>query len=305
MTSPSAGRLPNFLVIGAAKAGTTSLYRYLEQHPDVFMSAIKEPRFFALEGRPVEFCGPGDERVYDETATTLEGYRRLFARAGRARAVGEASVLYLPHPRAAAAIAGRIPDARLIVVLRNPAERAYSAFLYRTRDGYEPLRTFEAALADEPRRIAAGWYYGWHYRDQGFYHRHLRRYFERFDRARIRVHLHEDLVRDPLGVVRDLFAFLGVDPDFRPDVSVRHNPSGRPRNARIQRWLTRRHPLKEAIKRVVPEQWGHRVIARVQRVNLERPPLRPDTRAALTDGYREDVRQLEALLGRDLSHWLQ
>ncbi len=303
--SGHAGRgFPTFLVIGAAKAGTTSLYRYLEQHPQIFMSPVKEPRFFALEGHSLDFRGPGDERIRLETTTSLEAYRKLFDGVQDELAVGEASVLYLHHDRAAAAIAKYVPDVKLIAVLRHPAERAYSGFLYRTRDGREPLRNFEDALREEPRRIADGWYYGWHDRDQGFYHRNLLRYFERFDPSRIRVYLYEDFDRNPLTVLSDVFSFLGVDPGFQPDVRVRHNPSGRARSPGLQRLLTTRHPLKEALKALVPEQWGHRLIARLQPANLERPPLRPETRARLVEGYREDIRQLERLIGRDLSHWL-
>lgn len=299
------GRFPNFLIIGAAKAGTTSLYHYLGQHPEIFMSPVKEPRYFALAGHPLDFRGPGDERLREKTTTTLDAYLQLFAGVRDEPAVGEASVLYIHHPTAADAIASHVPEARIIAVLRNPVDRAHSAFLYHLRDGYEPLAEFDDALAAEPERIAAGWYYGWHYRSQGFYHRNLARYYDRFDPTRVRVYLHEDLDRDPHGVLSDIFGFLDVDEGFRPDVSTRHNPSGRPRSHRAQRLLTRRHPLKEAVKSVIPEQWGHKLIAAVQPVNLVRPPVRAETRARLVEGYAEDIRQLERLIGRDLSRWLR
>ena len=297
--------LPTFLVIGAAKAGTTSLYRYLEQHPQIFVSPVKEPRFFALEGEVLDFRGPGDERLRRDTTTSLAAYRALFSGVRDERASGEASTLYLHHPRAAANVAKHVPDVQLIALLRNPIERAYSAFLHRTRDGFEPCRTFEDALRDEPRRIAAGWAYGWHYRDQGFYQRDLSRYFERFDRSQIRIHLHEDLDRDPLAVVTDLFGWLGVDPSFRPDVRVRHNPSGRGRHPSAQRLLASSHPLKRMAKTMIPDQWGHRAIAWLQARTLARPELRPDTRAELRECYREDIGRLAELIGRDLSSWLR
>jgi hypothetical protein len=300
----SSGRFPNFFVIGVAKAGTTSLYHYLGQHPEIFMSPVKEPRYFALAGHSLDFHGPGDERMREKTTTTLDAYLKLFAGVRDELAVGEASVIYIHHPAAAESIARNVPEAKIIAVLRDPIDRAQSAFLYHLRDGYEPLAEFDDALAAEPERIAAGWYYGWHYRDQGFYHRNLARYFERFDPSRIRVYLHEDLDGNPHGVLSDIFGFLGVDEGFRPDVSTRHNPSGRPRSHRAQRLLTRRHPLKEAVKSVIPEQWGHRLIAAVQPANLMRPPVKAETRARLVEGYADDIRQLESLIGRDLSHWL-
>ena len=295
--------LPDFLIVGAAKAGTTSLYHYVRRHPEIYMSPVKEPRYFALAGHPLDFTGPGDGRLFATTATTLEDYRRLFAGRRNETVAGEASVLYLPDAGAAAAIAEAIPGARIVAVLRNPAERAYSGYLYHARDGREPL-SFEEALAAEDDRRAAGWFTAWQYRGQGFYHRHLSRYYERFPTEQIRVFLYEDLDRDPHGFLRELFRFLGVDDAFQPDVSVRWNPSGRPRSRRFQRVLTGHHPVKEAVKRVIPPEWGHRVIDRIQVANLERPPLSPETRADLVAGYEDDIRRLEQLIGRDLSGWL-
>lgn len=299
------GRLPNFLVIGVAKAGTTSLYHYLGQHPDIFMSPVKEPRFFAFEDHPPAFTGPGDERMREETTTTVDGYSRLFDGVRGERATGEASVVYLPHPGTARAIAQRLPDVKVVALLRDPTERAYSAYLYLRRDGYEACETFEEGLAAEPGRIADGWYYRWHYRGQGFYHRNLAQYYETFASSQIHVCLHEDLDRDPHLVLADLFRFLDVDDGFRPDVRRRHNPSGGPRSARAQRLLTGRHPVKEAVKKVVPEDWGHRLIALALPANLVRPPVAAKTRAELVAGYAEDVKRLEERIDRDLSHWLQ
>lgn len=299
------GGLPTFVLIGAAKAGTTSLYHYLGEHPEIYMSPVKEPRFFALEGHALDFRGPSDDRLHGRTTTTLSAYRALFAGVRHERAVGEASVIYLAHPRAAGALARTVRDAKLVAVLRDPAERAYSSFLYHTRDGFEPAATFEEALRDEPERLAAGWYPGWAYRGQGFYFRHLSRFLEVFPREQLRVYTYEELDRRPLELLRDLFGFLDVDTAFVPDVSIRWNPSGRPRSPRMQRLLTRPHPLKEAVKRIVPERIGHRAIERVQRRNLVRPELAPETRADLVAGYADDIRRLEELIDRDLSAWLR
>jgi hypothetical protein len=294
---------PNFFVIGVAKSGSTSFYHYLAQHPDVFMSTPKEPRTFAYLADPRHFAGPGDERVWDRSVTSLDEYRKLFAATGDASAVGEASVIYLPHRRTAETIARHVPEARIIALLRNPVERAHSAFLYHRRDAWEPSATFEEGLAAEAGRIAAGWQYGWHYRDQGFYDRNLSPYYEHFRAERIRVYVTEDLARDPYAVLADAFRFLGVDDAFRPDVRRRHNRSGVPRSRTAQRVLMRPHPVKEAIKKVVPEEWGHRMIERLLPANLERPSIRPETRAEMMAAYADDIAQLEQRIGRDLSHW--
>jgi len=295
---------PNFFIIGAGKAGTTSLYYYLKQHPEVFMSRFKEPKFFALEGHALDFKGPHDERIRRGTTTTLAEYLELFAAVKDEKAIGEASTVYLGDPRAPAAIARRLPEAKIVAILRHPAERAFSAYQHLLRDAYEPLPSFEAALAAEPQRAAEGWYVQYQYKGRGFYGRYLQRYFDLFPRANIRIYLYEDYLRRPAWLLADLFGFLGVDPTFRPDTSPRHNISGRPRSARLQRWLTRSHPFKEALKTWIPERWGHRVISWVQPFNVVRGAMDPATRRRLIEEYRDDIALLQTLIGRDLSHWL-
>ncbi len=295
---------PNFFIIGAGKAGTTSLYYYLKQHPEIFMSRYKEPKFFALEGHTLDFRGPYDQRIRRGTTTDLADYLELFEEAGEERAIGEASTIYLGDRRAPGAIADRLPDARIVAILRHPAERAFSAFLHLLRDSYEPLSSFEDALDAEPQRAADGWYVQYQYKGRGFYGLHLKRYFDRFDAARIRVYLYEDFVERPRWLLADLFGFLDVNPDFRPDISPRHNVSGRVRSAGLQRWLTRSHPFKEALKSWFPERWGHRIISRVQPFNLVRSEMNPETRQSLIDEYRDDIELLQTLIKRDMSHWL-
>ena len=268
------------------------------------MSPIKEPKFFALEGHPLDFAGPGDERIGKDTTVTFEAYAKLFERAAGAAAVGESSTLYLNHHDAPDSIARRLPDVKLVAILRDPAARAYSAFLHLTRDGYEPLKDFDEALRAEPERMKQGWYYYWWYRDRGFYARDLERYFARFPPEQILVRLHDELDRDPHAVLADIFDFLGVDADFRPDVRARHNVSGYARSARLQRFLRSQHGLRERAKRAVPERWGHRVMTSLQGANLARPSLDPRIRADLVEGYAEDIVRLERLIGRDLSDWL-
>jgi len=295
---------PNFFIIGAGKAGTTSLYYYLKQHPEIFMSRYKEPKFFALEGHPLDFRGPHDKRIRRGTTTDVEDYLELFEPVRAEKAIGEASTIYLGDPRAPGAIADRLPHARIVAILRHPAERAFSAFLHLLRDGYEPLSSFEQALDAEPQRAAAGWYVQYQYKGRGFYGRHLQRYFDRFDPARIRIYLYEDFVEKPRWLLADLFEFLGVDAGFRPAISPRHNVSGRVRSAELQRWLTRNHPFKEALKRWIPERLGHQVVSWVQPFNLVRVEMNPETRRCLIDAYRDDIEWLQGLIHRDLSQWV-
>ncbi len=302
--------LPNFLLIGAGKAGTTSLYHYLGQHPEVYMSPVKEPKFFAVEGGVPDYRGPGDREVWERSAATravadLEGYRALFGGVRDEKAVGEASPVYLCNPEAPGRIRRCMPGARLIAVLRDPAERAYSAYLHQLRDGRETLGLAEA-LAAEEERTKANWAPGWQYAREGFYYRNLVRYYELFGGERIRVYLYEDLRADPSRLVRDVFGFLGVDESFVPDISLRHNVSGVPRSRFLMALLKRPNPIKDALKPLLPEGARKRASASLQnRLVSGAPPLDPAIRRELVELYREDVLALQGLIGRDLSGWLR
>ena len=173
--------MPNFLVIGAAKSGTTSLYHYLGQHPQVYVSPVKEPNFFALEGEKPDFRAPGsEERINSWSVTDVEAYRALFEGAGEEEALGEASAMYLYSEKAPGRIRHHLPNTKLVAVLRDPVERAYSSFLHLKRNGREPLDDFVEALEAEERRIRDNWEWIWHYKNMGFYHEQLRRYHEAF-----------------------------------------------------------------------------------------------------------------------------
>ena len=298
-------RMPNFLIIGAAKSGTTSLYYYLKQHPQIYMSPKKELRFFALEGTRPDFRGPNDEPLNRDAITTVEEYRKYFEGAGDAKACGEASPFYLSSPEAALNIRRHVPDAKLIAVLRHPAERAHSSFMHMVRDGFEPLADFAAALRDEDRRIAAGWSYVWHYKRRGFYAEQLQHYVRLFDAGRIKIYLYEDFCADPRRLLRDIFGFLGVDEDFAPDISTKHNVSGVAKNRALQNFLVGRGAVKSLVEMFVPERLRLRAGAAVRNSNVVPKQLDPTLRAGLIEDYREDILRLQELIGRDLSHWLR
>ncbi|MBT8401327.1 MAG: sulfotransferase [Rhodothermia bacterium] len=297
--------LPSFLIIGAHKGGTTSFFNYIGGHPDVFIPRVKEPRFFALENDPLDYRGPQDPAARCEY-TTWEQYRTLFDCSDAFRASGEASTLYLYSDDAATRIARYLPDVRIIAMLRNPAERAYSNFVYARRDGREPLESFEEALAEESNRIALRWGPLWHYRSKGFYGKQLQRYFSLFPESQIRVYLFEEFRKDPVAVTQDAYEFLGVDPTFVPNTSVRFNRSGQVRNLKLQRWLSSESILRSSIKKLIPSRWAHKMRNAVDSLNLaDSDPLDASVRRSLMDGYADDIALLEKLLGRDLSLWLE
>jgi hypothetical protein len=299
--------LPNFLVIGAGKSGTTALYRYLEQHPEIYMSPEKEPNFFALEGKKANFRDRGpDEGINRWSVTNIEDYRALFAKVSNERAIGEASPLYLYSAKAPERIRHYIPNAKLIAILRNPVERAHSAFTHLVRDGREPFTDFAQALREEEARITANWSWIWHYKEMGFYHAQLRKYFDVFDQERIKVYLYEDLKADPMRMLLDTFRFLGVNEDYLPNASVKYNASGIPKNKLLHSFLMKSHPIKAPFKPLVPVKLRKRIVANLRNRNLREPPqLSPEMRRQLTEVYREDVLKLQELIHRDLSRWLE
>jgi hypothetical protein len=220
---PPGAVLPTFIVIGANKGGTTSLSHYLDQHPDVFMSRNKEPMFFsnvsAHEGRP-------DHSMRSEVVRTWGEYTQLFAAGRDCLAIGEASTSYLCYPGAPARIHAKLPAVRLLAVLRNPFDRAFSAFQMYQRLGMETLSFAEAIDAELARFDGLppkGQEWKRMYLQLGFYGRGLTRYLEYFPGDQLGIHLFEDLEAAPRELIHNLFRFIGVDPSFCPDIDTKHN----------------------------------------------------------------------------------
>ena len=307
--------LPNFLIIGAAKSGTTSLFNYLAQHPDVFMSPVKEPNYFALCEGPINLRGPVDEAsmfrlMHRKSVTRLDAYEALFAHAAGHKAIGEASPRYLYAPQAPAAIARRLGALRLIAILRDPAERAYSHFVMNRHRGVEPCASFADALAAEDERVADGWDWDWHYVRLGRYAAQLERYLDHFDRVQVRICLYDDLRRDPQRLLQDLFDFLGIEASFVADVSTRHKAALSASDDRFTRlafapentWLGR------LAYRVVPSPVGRAAQDLLQTLagrlpGAAVPPMTAEVRQRLVAQLSEDTLRLERLIERDLSAW--
>ena len=292
---------PEFLVVGAQKAGTTSLWVYLRQHPELFLAAQKEPHFFCGtgDGRPPPWTAPGDAALMAHMTFDPEAYAAWFADAGD-RVRGEMSTMYLHDPAVPARVVAANPQVRIVVLLRDPVARAYSAWWMWRRARLEPLE-FADALAAEPERRASGWGPNFAYRGIGRYAEHLERWRAVLPAEQMLV-LRSDALRDDrLTTVQSVFGFLGVDPTFVPDVAreVNDGSGARPRTA-----PRGRHPLRAArmrARRLVPRAWqrepGPPPLPR------HRPPIDRGVAAALRASYADDVRRTEALLGWDLRDW--
>jgi hypothetical protein len=286
--------LPNFFVIGAPKAGTTALHGALRQHPEIYMPALKEPHFYSR--------GPSDwgrqrERVVGRLGSTpprmrsfrrvvdAAEYRALFSGADRQVAIGEASNTYLRSPCAAHRIADEIPNAKIIAVLRHPVERAHSSYWFSVMRCNERNFSFEDALARERLRTPRHAHFG-----TGLYHAHLSAWYSRFPREQIRIYLYEDWREHAQEMLRDLFAFLEVDENFAPD---------------LREAVVTRAPRSRHLHRLAHTIWVPGLHAFNRRYNLiPPPPMRQETWLELQARYRTDIEQLQPLIDRDLSHWL-
>lgn len=299
-------KLPNFLVIGAQKCGTTALYYALRQHPEIYMSPIKEPFYFVLNGAPPPYQVPSQEYA-DRLRYTEESYLALFQEVVDQRAIGEASALYLSsyHPdRTAAKIHDFNPQMRLIALLRQPAERAWSAFQYYRAREFEPIEDFDAALAAESTRRYEDALPDLRHFANGCYFANLKPYFDRFPREQIRVYLYEEWNQQPQDVMRDIFTFLGVNETVVVETQ-RKNVTFSVRHRWLQCFLNEPNFARQALELILIGRLRARVYAKLWRYNRRQPPvLDAGRRCALTERYHSDIEQLQTLIDRDLSHWL-
>lgn len=290
--------LPNFFVVGAYKSGTTSLHLYLEQHPEVYVSPVKEPNFFAFGA--VGFADAS--MAFRKSVKTLAEYENLFERAAGFVAIGDVSPEYMTSTVAARAIRSKIPHAKLIAILRNPVERAYSDFLMYRRDGREPETDFLKALDQQAERAARADPTG-HYVSSGFYGEQLARYYDIFPADQIKVVLMEDLEASGRHTLSQVCAFLGVDASFTPASLAIHNRSGEASNVLIRTIFQHKDFLAPIAKRVIPEGLRNSIRLKLES-KLKKPSLRPDIKSMLAQTYGADVRLLERLTGKSCHHWL-
>ena len=280
--------LPNFMVIGAPKAGTTSLWHYLRQHPDVFPGGHKEPGYF--------WAG----KIYKEgKAQTIESYEKLFEGSENYPAVGDGSPTYLADDQAAGRIFELIPDVRLVAILRDPCARAFSEFVFQRMRKSEPEESFLKAIEADPERPDGQRI---NYITTGLYHRHLSRFLSIFPAEQVKVVLNDDLKDDAPRVVREVFSFLGIDPDVPVDTDIQLTVSGVPKVKGLHWLLAGKNPIKKVLAPFLPKRII-KSLRRAKNANLERQYITPDERAALLPLFEADILELENLLGRDLTDW--
>jgi hypothetical protein len=299
--------LPDFLVVGVPKAGTTALHAALTRHPGLYLAEIKEPKFFLTDGPPPARGGPGDAITYREHVWRRDQYEALFDPAPAGALRGEATPLYLYDKAAMRRIRALIPDARLIVIIRDPVERAHSNWAHLWSAGLEPVGDFVRACAEEDRRIAAGWASFWHYTGLGKYGEQLRYAFTIFPRDQVLVLRYRLLVDEPAKTLDRICDFLGAESGVISEVP-RENVTAHPERTLVHQAAAVAMRGSDAVGRLLPGTSGAAVTSRIerflQRGNRERQPLGADQRNALIPVFDTDVRLLEEVLGEDFSDWL-
>ncbi|WP_136810715.1 sulfotransferase family protein [Desulfosediminicola flagellatus] len=287
---------PNFFIIGAAKAATTSLWMYLKQHPEIFMPEDIEHK------EPSYFCNSYGVKKKDK-------YLHLFESAKSRKVIGDASNAYLTSPESAKWINEEIPDAKIIVILRNPVDRAYSLYRWMVSHGYEWIYPFEKALKTEFSRkddmdFMIGnpqYYYNYLYFGSGMYFEQLERYYKTFPIAQIKIILLDEIKRDPVGCVRDTYRFLDVDDNYEPTIKIHNKGEFKPVSIKLHfmlrslenryRWMRKSAIIKYLFRR------------NQTLFKLRWETMQGDTKTLLQSKYRADIENTSKLIGRDLSSW--
>lgn len=301
--------LPDFLIAGVPKAGTTALHAALAPHPDLFLSRVKEPKFFLSSGRPPDTGGPGDVQTYQEHVWRRADYEALFDAAPPGALTGEATPFYLGDLAAHDRIARLLPGVRLILLLRDPVDRAHSNWTHLWIAGLESEADFLAACEKEADRIAAGWADFWHYKRLGLYGEQIQHLFERIDRERVLLLRYRDLKDAPVATLDRVCEFLGVRTGVLPMIPKenvnRHVVEDNAVNGVLRGLLRAGGAVGHRFP--VPLRLAARgpLLTLLHRKNGTRPGTTPAMREALLPYFKDDIALLEKITGERYDDWLE
>lgn len=295
---------PTFLIAGTARSGTTALHEHLGKHPDLFMPLQKEPCFFTFYNEQPVFTNARHNYI-----TRKEDYLQL-GENPEGRIWGESSTPYMyfyeKTVKNIKRLVTRSEDIKIILVLRDPSDRAYSQYMHNRRDLREPL-SFEEAIEAEKGRISENWHFDFFYVDKGFYFKQVKHYLENF--KHVKIIMFDDLEKHPDRVVEEVLAFLGLEmKDYLKDVKKR-NQSGEMKVKWVKRLMSNRtNPILNGMRALMSKKTRKRVRNFIKNLllshNLKKVEMSKATRARLVELYRNDIEQLQELIGHDLSGWL-
>ena len=300
--------LPNFLIVGAAKSGSTSLYHYLNQHPEVFMPINKEPNFFVSDYQLQTSPNCPSYKIDKKRMVFNEKhYYKLFNEIKKEhKAVGEATVTYLYKPECAIPkIKKYLRNPKIIIILRNPIKRAFSQYSYVCELGLEK-QSFQDAISREPSRLKDNWSSTFAYLDQGRFYSQVKSYKEAF--SNVHIIILEEFINDKQNHLFELYRFLNIDDSFENSFDKEYNVSGVPRLKYFHKLLVHENPLKTIVRKMLnplisPDKL--RVIARNARTYNQgkKLVLSEEDKKYLQHVYSDEIDSLEHYLGRDLNIW--
>ena len=315
-------KIPNFFVVGATKAGTSSLDNYLSQHPEIYISPIKEPHFFSEDIRMANFRLDYRKRVFFDVKAYLENhplpfkhtahidnqsqYLELFREVKNEKAIGELSVGYLYSNCAAENLFKFNPDAKIVMVLRQPVERAYSHYLANIRDLWDYDSGFINAIERDFYSSKKGWGQSHLYIELGLYFEQVSRYLKRFPESQVKIFLYEDLKNDSVNFIKDLCTFLEVDPSILTvkDLAEHKNVAVSPRIKILSIYLPILNALRIFIKMLSLDKIKP-MIKKAMFSSKNVPKLREDEFEQAMKYFSNDIQKLSVLIKRDLQLWYQ
>ena len=291
--------LPNLLIVGAAKSGTTSLHNYLNQHPSVFMCSPKEPHF--LINKEI-----GEQRI-PKGVLNIEDYKFLFKEASNMKYRGESSVMYLSFPEFAIKNINKYlsKEVKIIIMLRNPVERAYSGYQHVKRYNLMESLSFEKALDQSENRYhnTSNMTPASRYLELGMYFEQVKKFIEEFDS--VYVIIYDDYINDFSSEIDNIFKFLDVDA-FKVNAEEKHMVGGWEwKNEWIKSLMMKKTPFKTVVKFLLPFQSLRKsIMVNLQKGNTNKiEKINPETEKWLKEYYKSDIEKLSLLLDRDLNNW--
>lgn len=312
---------PNFFMVGVVKGGTTSLHKYLDQHPQIYMSPVKETNYFSRNDiDPSKFSKAyahdvnvdlkkflaSDMRtsIHIAHVTNEEDYHQLFKNVNSEIAIGEASNSYILYPTAPRLIHETYPNAKIIMMLRNPVKRAYSQYVMNLRLGKTLEKDFIKEIENDDQAVNKGWGANHQYLSIGLYYEQVKRFYDIFPKDQILICWYDEYKKDSQKVVRSIYRFLGVDENYQVDTTEKLNTAGVPKFAKLNYFINQLGVVSWA-KRNFPRSWRDpfkKLMYSSEEVAI--PKMTTAEKQYLINYYKEDVLKLSKLVDKDLSHWV-
>lgn len=312
---------PNFFVVGAAKCGTTTLYDFLEQHPDVYMSPIKEPHFFCSDIRIENFSeeykkyvnsrginiheyveGDMSKKYWEYYIDDIDTYLKLFKNVNNQKAIGEISNGYLFSSVSAHEIKKKYPEAKIVMILRNPISRAYSHYLANVRDG-RTILSFRDEIENDLKKLRKGWCISHCYIEMGMYYEQVKRFLDVFPKEQVLIFLNDDLKNNASEVGKKLFRFIEVDEQASINYSKKQNEAKLPKSAGLIKFLTQ-SGIKRKIFRALPEIIQTKIKPLFFKTG-DIPKMSDQDKNWLITIFKEDLEKTQLLINRDLTNWMR